>query len=73
MRPAFGLHGRDPKNDEGVTWPGQIPGIPALDRAARPVRRYHYPIRYNARAGKSGKNRIAFNHIAPNENHNCLD
>jgi len=38
----------------------------ALDWPARPVRRGHYPIRYNAREGKSGKNGIALNVIAPN-------
>jgi len=41
------------------------PGIPALDRAPRPVRRYHHPICYNAREGKSGKNLIVLNIVAP--------
>ena len=66
MRPAFSLHGRNPKNDEGLLGPVKFPGIPALDRAARPIRRYHHPIRYNAREGKSGKNRIALNDITRN-------
>src|SRR5882672_12093377 len=36
MRPAFSLHGRNPKNDEGLLGPVKFPGIPALDRAADP-------------------------------------